>query len=277
MSDGITIYHNPGCGTSRNTLALIRACGIEPTIVEYLTNPPSRDTLRALIARSGMTPRDLLRIKGTPYHELGLDAPELTDEQLLDQMLAHPILINRPLVVSGRGVKLCRPSDLVLDLLPAHPRADLMKDDGTPFLADESIEGSDSRLFEALVSAALPADDLAEPGRQFFAYDTLDGARVGYGGFELHGRHLLLRSIVVVPAARGRGIGAGILALLLRRGFDQGTRVSWLLTTTADGFFGKAGFTKIERSQAPDVILASRQASSLCPASASLLTRPIQL
>ena len=127
------------------------------------------------------------------------------------------------------------------------------------------------------MGAALPTDDLAEPGRQFFAYDTLDGARVGYGGFELHGRHLLLRSIVVVPAARGRGIGAGILALLLRRGFDQGARVSWLLTTTADGFFGKAGFTKIERSQAPDVILASRLASSLCPASASLLTRPIQL
>jgi len=132
-------------------------------------------------------------------------------------------------------------------------------------------------LSEALVGAALATDDLAEPGRQFFAYDTLDGARVGYGGFELHGRDLLLRSIVVVPAARRRGIGAGILALLLRRGFDQGARVAWLLTTTADGFFGKAGFRKIDRSQAPDVILASRQASSLCPASASLLTRPIQL
>ena len=124
MSDGITIYHNPACGTSRNTLALIRACGIEPTIVEYLTTPPPRDTLRALIARSGMTPRDLLRIKGTPYHELGLDAPELTDEQLLDQMLAHPILINRPIVVSPKGVKLCRPPDLVLDLLPTSTRCE---------------------------------------------------------------------------------------------------------------------------------------------------------
>ena len=119
MTTDIIVYHNPACGTSRNTLALIRNAGIEPHVVEYLKTPPSRALLESLIARAGMTPRDLLREKGTPYADLGLDSPELTDAQLLDAMMAHPILINRPLVVSPLGVKLCRPSETVLDLIPA--------------------------------------------------------------------------------------------------------------------------------------------------------------
>ena len=129
MSD-IVIYHNPACGTSRNTLAMIRNAGIEPLVVEYLKTPPSRDMLESLLARAGLTARALLREKGTPYAELGLDNPALTDAELIDAMLVHPVLINRPLVVSPLGVKLCRPSEDVLDLLPAEQRAAFAKEDG---------------------------------------------------------------------------------------------------------------------------------------------------
>jgi arsenate reductase len=113
----VTIYHNPACGTSRNTLALIRNAGVEPTVVEYLKTPPDRATLKDLIKRMGMRPRELLREKGTPYAELDLGADRWTDEQLIDQMLAHPILINRPIVVTPWGVRLCRPAETLLDLL----------------------------------------------------------------------------------------------------------------------------------------------------------------
>jgi arsenate reductase len=115
---GVTIYHNPACGTSRNVLGLIRNSGVEPRIVEYLETPPTRAELVDLIRRMGTPVRDLLRRKGTPYDELGLDDPALTDDQLLDVMVAHPILINRPIVATPLGVKLCRPADTVLDILP---------------------------------------------------------------------------------------------------------------------------------------------------------------
>ena len=126
----IIIYHNPACGTSRNTLAMIRNAGIEPHVVEYLKTPPARALLVQLIERAGLTPRALLREKGTPYAELGLGDPALTDDDLLDAMMAHPILINRPLVVTPLGVKLCRPSEAVLDLLPTPQRAAFSKEDG---------------------------------------------------------------------------------------------------------------------------------------------------
>jgi arsenate reductase len=129
MTD-VTIYHNPGCGTSRNTLALIRNAGIEPTIIEYLKTPPDRPTLESLIARMNVRPRALLRKKGTPYVELGLGSDRWTDAELIDQMLAHPILINRPLVVTPWGVKLCRPSEAVLDILPLRQKGPFAKEDG---------------------------------------------------------------------------------------------------------------------------------------------------
>lgn len=129
MTD-ITIYHNPTCGTSRNTLAMIRNSGVEPAIIEYLKTPPTREVLADLITRMGMPVRDLLREKGTPYAELGLDDPALTDEALLDAMMAHPILINRPIVVTPLGVRLCRPSELVLDILPDAQKAAFAKEDG---------------------------------------------------------------------------------------------------------------------------------------------------
>jgi arsenate reductase len=133
----VTIYHNPSCGTSRNTLALIRNAGIEPTIIEYLKTPPSRETLKDLISRAGLTVREAIREKGTPYAELGLDDPTLTDEQLLDAMQAHPILINRPIVVTEIGVRLSRPSELVLDILPTPQNAPFAKEDGEVVIDSE--------------------------------------------------------------------------------------------------------------------------------------------
>ena len=129
MTD-IVIYHNPDCGTSRNTLAMIRNSGIEPHVVEYLKTPPSRTMLEQLIERAGISPRALLRQKGTPYAELGLDDDSLADTALVDAMMTHPVLINRPLVVSPLGVKLCRPSEAVLDLLPVQQRGAFSKEDG---------------------------------------------------------------------------------------------------------------------------------------------------
>ncbi len=125
----VIIYHNPDCGTSRNTLAMIRNAGIEPHVIEYLKTPPSRLLLRQLIDRMGVPVRDVIREKGTPYKELGLDNPSLTDDQLLDAMMAHPILINRPIVVSSKAVRLCRPSEAVLDLLPPQ-QSEFVKEDG---------------------------------------------------------------------------------------------------------------------------------------------------
>lgn len=126
----VTIYHNPACGTSRNTLALIRNANVEPTIIEYLKTPPDRATLESLLQRMGIGPRALLREKGTPYAELGLGAPHWTDDELIDQMLTHPILINRPIVVTPWGVRLCRPSEAVLDILPLPQRGPFAKEDG---------------------------------------------------------------------------------------------------------------------------------------------------
>ena len=126
----VTIYHNPLCATSRNTLGLIHNAGIEPHVVEYLKTPPSGSELRGLIKLMGIRPRDLLREKGTPYADLRLANPDLTDAQLIDAMLAHPILINRPIVVTPLGVKLCRPSEIVLDILPSPQRGEFRKEDG---------------------------------------------------------------------------------------------------------------------------------------------------
>jgi arsenate reductase (glutaredoxin) len=133
----VTIYHNPDCGTSRNTLAMIRNAGIEPVIVEYLKTPPTRDVLKELIARSGLTVRAALREKGTPYADLGLGDGSLTDDQLLDAMQEHPILINRPFVVTSLGARLCRPSELVLDILPDEQKGAFAKEDGEPVIDSE--------------------------------------------------------------------------------------------------------------------------------------------
>ena len=137
----VTIYHNPGCGTSRNVLALIRNAGIEPNIIEYLRTPPDRATLLNLLQRMNARPREILREKGALYADLGLGSPELTDEQLVEAMLAHPILINRPIVVTPWGVKLCRPSETVLDILPVAQKGAFIKEDG-----ERVVDGRGQRI-----------------------------------------------------------------------------------------------------------------------------------
>ncbi|TCP99576.1 arsenate reductase [Sphingomonas sp. PP-F2F-A104-K0414] len=141
MAVDIVIYHNSECGTSRNTLAMIRNAGIEPHVIEYLKTPPSRALLIELVDRAGITPRDLLREKGTPYAELGLGDTTLSDAALVDAMMAHPVLINRPLVVSSLGVKLCRPSEAVLDLLPEPQQGAFAKEDG-----EKIVDSSGQRI-----------------------------------------------------------------------------------------------------------------------------------
>jgi arsenate reductase (glutaredoxin) len=126
----VTIWHNPDCGTSRNTLGIIRATGVEPVVIEYLQNPPTRSKLQEILAFAKMKPRDLLRVKDTPYHELGLNDLELTDAVLIDAMLAHPVLINRPLVETPLGVRLCRPSEIILEILTNKLPHDFVKEDG---------------------------------------------------------------------------------------------------------------------------------------------------
>jgi arsenate reductase len=273
----VIVYHNPDCGTSRNTLALIRHAGIEPHVIEYLKTPPTAAMLIQLAQRIGWPLRDLLRERGTPFEELRLNDPTLDDAALLAAIAAHPILINRPIVVTPLGVKLCRPSETVLDLLPVAPSADLDKDDGSPFLRDEQIAANDPRLAKALRAAELPTEDLAASDGRFFSFRTLGGTLAGYGGFELHGPDALLRSILVKPEFRGRGIGRNIALLLMSRAFDQGARDAWLLTPSATPFFEKLGFKITPRESAPAAIAQTPQAVSLCPASAPLLTRRIAL
>lgn len=137
----ITIYHNPACGTSRNTLAMIRQSGEEPEIIEYLKTPPSREALLDLVARSGLSVRDAMRKKEAPYTDLGLEDPSVIDETLIDAMMAHPILINRPFVVTDKGVRLCRPSELVLDILPNPDIGPITKEDG-----EVVIDGNGKRI-----------------------------------------------------------------------------------------------------------------------------------
>ncbi|WP_324036910.1 glutaredoxin-dependent arsenate reductase [Aeromonas caviae] len=137
----ITLYHNPECGTSRNTLALIRNSGVEPTIIHYLETPPSRDELVALIAAMGMPVRDLLRKNVPPYEALGLAEERFSDDELIDAMLAHPILINRPIVVTPLGTRLCRPSEVVLDILPDPQQGEFAKEDG-----EQVVDGQGKRL-----------------------------------------------------------------------------------------------------------------------------------
>jgi arsenate reductase len=146
QSVSVSIYHNPACGTSRNTLALIRNAGVEPTVIEYLKTPPDRATLVDLLKRMGMRPRELLREKGTPYAELGLGQTYWTDDELIDQMLAHPILINRPIVVTPWGVKLCRPSEAVLDILPLAQRGSFSKEDGEQVIDKEGRQRALTRM-----------------------------------------------------------------------------------------------------------------------------------
>jgi arsenate reductase (glutaredoxin) len=274
----VTLYHNPDCGTSRSTLALLRACGVEPAVIEYLRTPPSTPELVGLLDRMGVPVREILRQKDTPYAAMGLGDPARTDAALHAAIQAHPILLNRPIVVTAAGAKLCRPSEVVLDLLPGRrPVMAAARDDGTAFLRDHRARGDDPDLVEALAAAGLPTADLTDPGRIVFRYTTLDRQDVGWGGFERYGADVLLRSMMVMPWCRRQGGGRNLAALLMRRAYDQGARQAYALTggPEARAFFERLGFSACDRAAAPAAIRTTRQASGLCPASATLLTKRI--
>lgn len=272
----VVVYHNPACGTSRNALAMIRRAGIDPMVVPYLDEPPTKERLRELSHQSGLTVREMIREKGTPFAELGLDRPSVDDEALLDAMVANPILINRPMVLTPTRAKLCRPSETVLDLLEDWPREDFVKDDGTPFLESVRIPGSSDDLRDALAAASLPTGDLEEPGKTFFRFQLLGGLVVGYGGYEVQGRDALLRSVCRTERS-AKGVGPNLVQLLMSRAFDDGARHAFVLTEGAAKFFRGIGFGDTDRATAPEAIRSTRQALELCPASASLLSRRIAL
>lgn len=273
----ITLYHNPDCGTSRNALTALERTGERLEVIEYLKSPPSRATLEDLLRRLRMRPKDLARRRGTPFAGLGLAEPGVGEDAILAAMLQHPILINRPIVVAGPRAVLARPSDLVFDLAPPPPGEDLRKSDGSPFLIDGPAPADDPGLAAALSANGLPVADLGgDANRVFFAYRTTSGSPVGYGGLELLGQDVLVRSLAIAPAWRGQKAGSAALAVLLRRAFDFGARAAWLLTTDAAGFFAKAGFKAVGREEAPAAVRATPQFRGLCPASATLMRRAIE-
>ncbi|MCB1479784.1 MAG: arsenate reductase (glutaredoxin) [Rhodobiaceae bacterium] len=271
------IWHNPECGTSRNVLRILEACGLDPQVVRYRETPPDKETLARTIFDAGMSVRDALRRRGTPYDEMGLDDPGLSDDDLLDAMLREPVLINRPFVRTGKGVALCRPAEMVFDLIDAPVPADLMRTNGDALTLDKRIGADAPELKTALETAGLPVSDLESCGGVFFSYATPDGKLAGFGGFQTLGKDALIRSVVVVPERRGQGLSKAIVPLLLRRAFDAGARTAWLLTETAPAAFEKLKFVRVERNEAPEALRATEEFSALCPASAALMRKTISL
>ena len=274
----VTIYHNPACGTSRNVLAMIRNTGEEPHVIEYLKTPPTRDELKRLVARMGVPLRSVLRRKGTPFEAFGLDNPSLTNEQLLDAIDENPILINRPIVVTSRGVKLCRPSEEVLDLLERPQLSAYVKEDGDPVVVGTPVESPDMEaLKQALSAVELPTEDVDGPDRQFYRFTDTVGGYVGYGGLEGQGEDRLLRSIVVQPALLGKGYGKAIVSTIERVAARVGVKRLHLLTKGAGSFFEKLGYVAADRSDAPTSIAESAQFAQLCPSSAKYLAKPVRM
>ena len=273
----LVIWHNPECGTSRNVLHILQACALDPQIVLYRETPPDRETLARTISDAGMSVRDCLRRKGTPYDAMGLDDPGLSGDDLLDAMLREPVLINRPFVRTGLGVALCRPAEVVFDLIDVPVPSDLTRSNGAALARDKRIGPDDPQLVAALETEALPVSDLASSGAIFFSYATPDGKPAGFGGFQPLGEDALIRSVVVLPDRRGQGLSKAIVPLLLRRAFDAGARMAWLLTDTAPGAFEKLGFAGADRSEAPKALRATEEFSALCPDSAVLMRKAIAL
>lgn len=272
-----TIYHNPACGTSRNVLAFLQHAGVRPKVVEYLKSPPTSAMITEMLSRAVLGLPEVMRRKGTPFEDLGLGAPDVGNADRLAAIAAHPILLNRPIVDDGSKVRLCRPSDIVLDFFSGQPLTDFYKEDGAPFLRDIRISGECPDLRAALKAAGLVTSDLEEPGRHFYAYTTLGGRLCGYSGFERFGEEALIRSVIVPDAMRGKKIGRNLVGLLLSRLYRFGVRRAWCLTSSAADYFRKAGFAEVVREDAPQSILSTRQVQSLCQSSSTLLCRTIRI
>lgn len=267
----VTIYHNNDCGTSRNALAVAVHCGIIPRIVEYLKSPPSRDELRDILAKGRMSPQRIIRKKEPLYAELGLG--NASDDTLFDAIAAHPILLNRPLVVTESDAALCRPSDVTLDFLPEGPRTDFFKENGVPFLRDRMIDASDPGFLATHRAESFAGDDSHAHNKTLYVYRTLGGDVLGYGGFEIYGTDAYLRSIAVKSYARNRRIGTALVGLLQYRVRRAGGKQVWLLSSTATHFFETLGFERCEFSDAPQAIAERRLNHSTYPLGTVLLKR----
>ncbi len=273
----VTIYHNPDCGTSRNTLAMIRNAGIEPVVIEYLKTPPSSHELLELVRRMGVPLRSVMRRKGTPFDELGLGDPAVDDAALLAAIDHHPILINRPIVVTRRGAALCRPSEVILDLLDAPQRTDFIKEDGDRVVIADRLSLADlGELEAALMDAGLPAGDIASLTGSFYRFAKPLGQTVGYGGLQATGEDALLRSLVVLPAFRGQGFGKAVVLTLERIAATASHTTLHVLTISAEGLFTKLGYRAGPRESAPSAIAATSAFRDLCPASAIYLTKSVR-
>ncbi len=273
-----TIWHNPDCGTSRNVLRVLRAVGYAPDVIDYRHTPPDPATLARMIAAAGLKVRDAVRRRGTPFDEMGLGEPGVTDADLLHAMVDTPILINRPFVRTLRGTALCRPADTVFGLIERGWPNNLTREKGAPFVIAEKRPANAIDLVASLSEAGLPVEDLSGANKHFFGYMTPDSRPAGYAGFELPGDgHALLRSIVVPPSRRGHGLGRAIVPLALRAAHDAGAREAWLLTDTAEDVFDQLGFETVARDQAPDAVRSTAEFAGLCPQTATLMHRAITL
>jgi arsenate reductase len=235
----VEIYHNPSCSMSRNALRLIRSTGIEPHIIEYLNTPPTRLSLERLLARGNISAREILRSKETAFSELRLDNSALSDAELLQAIGAHPILMQRPIVVSPLGVNFCRPPELVLELLEHRPGGDVKREDGSDFLVDERVPYTPD-VAAALVVAGL-RDDALDETCVIYRIRTLAGAASGFAGFRLEGLRAQF-SAVALPSTAHTNTRKNVMHLLLRRAYDLGAREMHADAGPADAFFADMGF-----------------------------------
>lgn len=238
----VEIYHNPSCSMSRNALRLIREAGVEPKIIEYLETPPTRAELLQRLDEAQIPVREILRTKESQFAALGLADNSLPDTAILDALDAHPILMQRPIVVSPLGVNVCRPPELVLALLHNAPRPETRREDGSDFLVDEEIELS-PQLISALLAEDMPVDAL-DDSCTVYRMRSLAGAELAYAAIEIERRVARLIAFVVLPAARNKRVGRNMMHLLSRRAFDLGAREMSVASGKAAGFFHRLGFER---------------------------------
>lgn len=236
----VEIYHNPSCSMSRNALRLIRETGVEPRIIEYLEAPPTRAELLQRLDEARIRVREILRSKESQFTDLGLADNSLTDTAMLDALDAHPILMQRPIVVTSRGVNVCRPPELVLALLQNAPPPGTKREDGSDFLIDEEIELS-PQLISMLSAEGMPAGAL-DQNFTIYRVRSLAGAEIGYAGIGVEGRAARLLAFLVLPAERNKHAGRNMMHLLVRRAYDLGAREMSVTAGKAAGFFRSVGF-----------------------------------
>lgn len=248
-----SILYNPNCETCRNVLAFLRHCGEEPEIIEYLRTPLSPAELKKRIAESGLSPELVLRKKGTPYTAMGLNHPDLQDETRITAMLTHPILLNRPLVSHDGITRLCRPADLILDLVPESPDGDFIKADGRPLMRDIRIPATDEGLIPAFNCYGLKDPQVYPELCRFREFRTLAGRICGYTAMGVYGTDALIAALVVAPPMRKYHPERSMMRILMSRALMAGARTGWLVCHGVREEAAQLGFTR--PTEVPSIIL----------------------